>query len=209
MAIKPWAVLFAAVVALLGGPAADATEGPTTPQGGIDACCAPLFGKWRGKGWITEADGRRVDIDAEIEVILSDSGESALFLTSYTPLDPSEGKTVRKVALLNYLVDGWWDVVSDPNLPEEFRFTPYRFRYLEGGPFWGAKFQFSPFHPRQWMEPHPSGGIVRYFSLTDEVAWTLAGYCCAGGEQDRLVSYVLVTRVGPLGKPARFWGWDP
>lgn len=206
-AIRRWIVVFAAVAALLGGPGAGATTDPETPEGGIDACCAPLFGKWRGKGWVTAADGRRVDIDAEIDVVLSKSGESAWFITNYTPLDPAEGKSVRRVALLSYLVDGWQVTRDDP--VEEFRFTSYRLRYLQGGPIWGAKFQFSPFNPRQWMEPHPGGGIVRYFALTDEVAWTLAGYCCAGDDQDRLVSYVLVTRVGPLGKPAQFWGWDP
>jgi hypothetical protein len=199
--VKRWPILVF-LLAFLGMPCASASEGPTTPAQAMDACCAPLFGKWRGKGWIAQTDGRHVDIDAEIEVRLSESGESALFIMKYTPLEAGEGQAVEKVALLTFMRDGWMVTRDDPI--EEFKFTPYRLRYLLGGPFWGVRFRSGPFG-EGWVEPHPGGGIVRYLSPNTETAWSIAGFCCSNSDNDRLISYVLVTRVGPLGKQATWW----
>lgn len=206
MGVSRVAVL--AIAALLGsGQCAVATEDPQTPAQAMDACCAALFGKWRGKGWITRADGQRVDIDAEVEVTHSQSDASAFFLMSYTPLGIGLGKSTHRVALLTYLVDGWETTRDDPI--EEVRYSSYRLRYLKGGPFWGVRFWSGPGSPGLWVEPHPGGGIVRYVLSTTETTLSLAGFCCSGGDEDRLSTFVLVTRVGPLGKPAQFWGWDP
>lgn len=208
MAVSRFAVF--AIAALLGsGQTALATVGPETPAQAMDACCAPLFGKWRGKGWITRADGQRVDIDAEIEVMNSESGDSAIFIASYTPLESVEGKSTHRVALLTYVADGWKTTRDDPIA--EVRYSSYRLRNLRGGPFWGARFVSGPGSPGFWVEPAlgPGGGVIRYVLSTAETTMTLAGFCCSGGDEDRLSTFVLVTRVGPLGKPAQFWGWDP
>ncbi len=197
--MKPWAILVL-LSALLGAPCSSAFEGPTTPAEAMDACCAPLFGKWRGKGWVVQADGLRVDIDAEVEVRLSESGESALFVMIYAPLKAGEGQAVRKVALLTFVRDGWKVTKGDPI--DEFKYTEYRFRYLWGGPFWGVRLRSGPFG-QEWVEPHPAGGVVRYLFPNIETAWSLAGFCCSGGAEDQLVTYMLVTRVGPLGQ--EYW----
>lgn len=102
----------------------------------MDDSCAPLFEKWRGKGWILQPDGRRTDVDAQIEVILTESGEAALFVMDYTPSKAEDGGTVHKVALLTYWPDNW--ETNDPI--EDFKYTAYRFRYLWGGPFWASDF---------------------------------------------------------------------
>ncbi len=184
---------FAALVGAslaFGAAGALATEGPATPAEAMDRCCADLFGKWRGKGWMTAPVGGRIDMDVEIEMVRSADGGSATLIADYTPLRAGEGRHFRRIARLTY--SGDW-----------INQRPYTFRYLWGGPFWGVRdFDVPTFVPIRWTEPAPGGGVIRYLTSSTETEWFFAGFCCSGEDSDRLSFYVLVTRVGAPGKKA-------
>lgn len=167
----------------------------------MEVCCAQLFGKWRGKGWITHADGHQVDVDVTIEVVRSQDGGSALFITNYAPLNPRDGTAWRRIAALNYIPGGYR--ARDFG---EFGYGSFRFRYVWGGPFWGVRLRAGPIIPSEWREPRPGNGVERFFFPDAETVWSLAGFCCSETDEDRLTTYFLVTRVGQLGELSY---WSP